>query len=384
MAAPDIPKPHDPSKEAAKPTQSLLGDMNEILVGYYTKPGPPNNPFMHFDSKGGNPREDFERIGKQLPMEFYIHERERAKKMVEAFMDFAYKNGYANSRNADSVKAVYWTAALGSIERASGMKAPSQGKGKNPTDVLVEFKTTKGRSFLGNSAKSTKQAEAGIPFANPGIGTMGSELFGSANALSSLIDKTEKEMVRDAAMKKVLPSNWSSMTGAAKKKWQKANPAVNEIITKEWGLLAISRVRDKMFDKIVNEDWETITPWLVDFVGGTYLGPKFVKVTGRGTGPYSAALEEPEKNKKTNAIKKPFLWLETGGATSIKFYDSETGKNVFNLRFKFADRAFSSSVKASGDSVGREVGYFESISENKQEPKVKGKRTPKRRKKTNG
>ena len=387
MADQDIHKPHDPKMEVPKPTPSLLGDMNEILVGYYTKPGPPKDPFKFFDKKGGDPREAFETIGKKLPVEFYVHERERAKKMVEAFMDFAHKNGYSRGKTPKDVKAVYWTAAIGSIERASGMKAPSQGKGKNPTDILVEFNCSHGRSFLGNSAKSTKQAEGGIPFANPGIGTMGKELFGNNSALENIVKKTEREMVGNAAMKKMLPKDWTQLTNGAsgtKKKWQKANPAVNEIIKRDWGLLAISRVRDKVFDKIVGEEWEDITPWLVDFVGGTYLGPKFVKVTGRGTGPYSAALEEPEKNKKTNAIKKPFLWLETGGQTSIKFFDSETGKNVFNLRFKYESQPFSSNMKASGDSVGKEQAYFESISEDPKENKVKTSSKPKKRKHTCG
>lgn len=383
MAVQDIPKPHDPKMEVPKPTPSLLGDMNEILVGYYTKPGPPNDPFKYFDTKGGDPRQAFETIGKKLPIEYYVHERERAKKMVEAFMDFAYKNGFSQGKESRNVKAVYWTAAKGSIEKASGMKAPSQGKGKNPTDILVEFNVPNGTSFLGNSAKSTKQAEGGIPFANPGIGTIGTELFGSSSELENIVKATEREMVRNAAMKKILPKNWMQLTNGGsgtKKKWQKANPAVNEIIKRDWGLLAISRVRDKVFDKIVGEDWDDITPWLIDFVGGTYLGPKFVKVTGRGTGPYSAALEEPEKNKKTNAIKKPYLWLETGGQTSIKFFDCETEKNVFNLRFKYESQPFSSNMKASGDSVGRETGYFESVSEDSKESAVKvGPKTKKRK-----
>ena len=52
MAVRDIPKPYEPKMEVANPPPSLLGDMNELLVGYYTKPGPANDPFKHLKNEG--------------------------------------------------------------------------------------------------------------------------------------------------------------------------------------------------------------------------------------------------------------------------------------------------------------------------------------------
>ena len=378
----DIPKPHDP-KIKTGPSSSLQGDINEILVGYYTKPGPPNDPFKYFSNKGADPRADFDQKAKKLPLDLYIHEQERAKKMVEAFMDYAYRNKYATSTDPRSVKAVYWTASDGMIEKASGMKAPSKGKGKNPTDILVEFNSQNGRSFLGNSAKSTKQAASGIPFANPGIGPLSSELFGNSSHLTNIVGKMERKMISDPKFRGILPKTWMSMTNQVKKKWQKENEAANVMIKEHYGGPTLGAVRDAVMNKMLSMPWEELTPWLVDFVGGDYMGPQFVKVTGRGLGPYTAALEVPENNKKTIGVRKSHVLLEPMGNTSIRVYDLD-GKEIFGIRMKYESQPFSSAIKISGDSVGKEAGYFESISEDPKEAKVKKPTSSGRKRKTKG
>ena len=371
MAVQDIPKPHDPKIQTkTSGVSSLLGDINEILVGYYTKPGPSNDPFKYFSNKGANPRDDFDKKSKLIPLDLYIHEQERAKKMVDAFMDYAHRNGYSKGKSPKDVKAVYWTAADGMIEKASGIRAPSKGKGKNPTDVLIEFDCAHGRSFLGNSAKSTKQSDSGIPFANPGVGTLSSELFGNPNHLPNIVKKMELKMIADKKFKTILPPIWSAMPNTEKKKWQKSNQAANDMIKEFYGGPTLGAVRDAVMNKMLHMEWGDLTEWLVDFVGGTYLGPQFVKVTGRGLGPYSAALEVPEKNKKTIAVRKSNIFLEPMGNTSIRVYSLE-GKEIFGIRMKYENQPFSSAIKISGDSVGKEKGYFETISEDPKEPKMK-------------
>ena len=380
MVVHDIPKPSDPNVKTGG-SSNTKGNINEILVGYYTKPGPLSDPFMYFDKRGADPRPEFYKKAKELEPDLYIHEQERAKKMVEAFMDYAYANGYSKGKTAASVESVYWTAADGMIERASGIKAPSKGKGKNPTDILVEFKSTSGRMFLGNSAKSTKQAAAGIPFANPGIGTLSKELFGSSMYLPTIITKMEAKMMGDRKFKTILPKNWSSMSNVVKKKWQKDNKDANDLIKEHYGGPTLGAVRDAVMNKMLAMPWESLSPWLIDFVGGEYYGPQFVKLTGRGTGPYSAALEVPENNKKTIAMGKSYVLLDAMGNTTIRVFDMDS-KPVFNIRMKYESQPFSSAIKVSGDSVGKDAGYFEQISDDASVGNIKTPRNARGKQKT--
>jgi hypothetical protein len=217
------------------------------LFGYFLKPGPKDEPFKHFKQFSGNKvgttksaskeiQVAFERYAKAIKPVAYINEMGRAQAMADAFLDWAFHNGFAHSKKASDIGAIFWTAQSETMiqnvwkENAKNAKnftsVPTGGMGLNPTDVLVEFKCGKTDCFLGMSAKSTKKY-AEIPFTNPGIGTIADQLWsGSGMAvLDDTIDKGERSMVNSSKFGKVLDafvkvnypnSGWMQLTNKQK------------------------------------------------------------------------------------------------------------------------------------------------------------------------
>ena len=388
-----IPKPTDKNKEKKNPGSDERGKVNEILLGYYLKPPTGNDPFYHFNNKAANPRSEFDKVAKLLPYSFYEHEDERARLQAAAFRNWAAKNGYAKSANASDVedKGVYWTAGPGQIAKAMGLPLdaiPSSGVGRNPTDILVKFKGGHGNSFLGNSAKSTGAADKDPPFYNFGLGDL-EKKFGKG--YFKVVKDKETAMIKK--MKAFLPKDWLTMTQSQKENWYReiektakgSGPtaaAAKELRQQmaDLGLKAIKGCRDKLMNDLIQGDWGTVCLWLEDFVSASYKGPQYIKVTGRGTSPYSVALEVPEKNKKVLAVRKDYVELQEAGQVAFGVYDKDTGVNVFSIRFKWASRPFSSSMKGSGDSAGIAESYnAQTISDNSTVARVKGK-VPNRKK----
>jgi hypothetical protein len=381
-----IPKPTDQSKEKTKPSSDARGKVNEILLGYHLKPPAGNNPFSNFNNKAANPKLEFDKNAKLLPMEFYKHEDEKARLQAAAFRNWAVKNGYATSANPSAIEnqGIYWTAGKGQIAKAMGLSTdaiPSSGVGRNPTDVLVKFKGGHGHSFLGNSAKSTGAAEKDVPFYNFGLGDL-EKKFGKG--YFKVVENGEAAMIKKVGG--LLPKDWNRMSQAQKEDWYRvlektrkgsgrtaeAAQALKDEMY-DIGLKTIAGCRDRLMKDLIHGDWTTVCLWLEDFVSASYLGPQYIKVTGRGMSPYSVALEVPEKSKKVMAVRKDYVELLEMGQVAISVYDKDTAVNVFNIRFKWASRPFSSSMKGSGDSTGKAESYImQTISDNPQVSKVKG------------
>jgi len=382
-----------------------LASVNEILCGWFLKPGSKSNPFQHF-ALSGVVKRNFETYAKEMTVEEYRNELGRAQIMASAFLDWAVKNGYAHGTGVNNIKTIYWTAqGASNLTEVWGSHVPTGGSGANPTDTLVEFLCGRDNCMLGLSAKSTK-GYGEIPFTNPGLGTISQELFNSETFLErTYIGKLEQDMINDRNFgpklnmfsQMVFGKNWMELGKGQKNKVYKfidrdpkhGDKEFYQAIKDQWGSPVLGAIRDAILDKLLKMEWEEWSNWMNEFVGSKFKGPYYIKVTGRGDYTdtrkfrgFQAAIELPDLNKKVEGIKRSHVYLEPNdGFTSILVSNTD-GVNLFSIRCKWAERPFTSAIKFSGDPKYDNPHYYdEEISESGEKtsrsaskPRTSGKR----------
>jgi hypothetical protein len=249
----------------------------------------------------------------------------RAIVMCEEFLKWAKSNGYSG------VDEVYWTARPGfSFKSVVGVEVNQR---KNPTDVLVKFKTG---GYLGLSAKSTS-GKGDIGFKNPGVGTIDSDLGLKLNDINKV------------AQEKIIKSFKLPTSAQARKTAIRANKALQKE-TDSLGSLVLSECRDSLFKKLNTLDQTTRRDYIIKswIDASQELYPPYVKVTGRGTkAPYSASVEDPLNNPKLKAILDDRILFESVGNDSVGV--KAGSKKILKMRFKYESEKLASSLKMSGD-----------------------------------
>ena len=339
-----IQKPVKKTREMPKPPNTTKADVNEILFGYFLKPGSKSDPFSIYSNES-EVAKAFKDKSEQLPYELWYMELRRAEEMAKDFLSYAKQNGYGTS-----IKEVVWTARNGSLGNAVGYDVPQTGPGKNPSDVVVCFTnpvkrgskkgSEKGCSWLGVSAKSTA-GSGDIGFSNPGLGTISQDLFGNKTHLSKIVDKH-----KDMFTKKY--SQLRGKSNTEMKKMIRADEALGVEAAQD-GLKCLQDVRNEIIEKVLNMEYHEWQDFMMDFIQAKFKGPHYIKLTGHGKKePFHATLEDPAVNKKTRGIKGPQVLLEESGDTSINVY-SYQDKPLFKIRMKWESAPLSSTVKLSGD-----------------------------------
>lgn len=340
-----ITKPVNKNREKPSPPNTTKADVNEILVGYFIKPGTQQDPFRHFSNKQEVKRA-YKDKSEQLTYDLWYMEMRRAEEMAKVFLEYAKRNKYGTT-----VKEIVWTARNGSLGEAVGYPVPQTGPGKNPSDIVVCFsnptvrtnaksKSKKSGSWLGLSAKSTA-GSGDIGFANPGLGTISKSLFGDEKHLSSIIDQ-------HTAKFKEKYKNLKNLNNTEMKNVLKSDPGLKDEASK-YGLICLRDIRDAIVKQITEMKYEEWQAFMLDFVQAEFQGPHYIKITGHGTKePFTASMEDPAENKKTRGIKGPNLLLEESGDTSINVYSYED-KPLFKIRMKWESSPLSSTIKLSGD-----------------------------------
>jgi len=293
-----------------------LADVNEIYVAFVLNGNefPDSASESQYNKKLGmiTPEQGEQQVG-------------RAIIMVEEFLKWAKQNGYSGIQNT------YWTARPGfSFKAVVGVDVNQR---KNPTDVLVKFRTG---GFLGLSAKSTS-GKGDIGFKNPGVGTVDTDLKLKLNDINK---KAQEDIVKSFK----LPASASARKAAIR-----ANKALQKQ-TDSLGAQVLSECRDTLLKKL-----NTLSqPQRKDYIMKSWIDasdelyPPYVKVTGRGTkAPYSASVEDPLNNPKLKAIMEDRITFEGVGNDSVGV--KAGSKKILKMRFKYESEKLASSLKMSGD-----------------------------------
>lgn len=293
-----------------------LADVNEIYVAFVLNGNefPDSASESQYNKKFGmiSPEQGEQQVG-------------RAIVMVEEFLKWAKQNGYSGIQNT------YWTARPGfSFKAVVGVDVNQR---KNPTDVLVKFRTG---GFLGLSAKSTS-GKGDIGFKNPGVGTVDTDLKLKLNDINK---KAQEDIVKSFK----LPASASARKAAIR-----ANKALQKQ-TDSLGAQVLSECRDTLLKKL-----NTLSqPQRKDYIMKSWIDasdelyPPYVKVTGRGTkAPYSASVEDPLNNPKLKAIMEDRITFEGVGNDSVGV--KAGSKKILKMRFKYESEKLASSLKMSGD-----------------------------------
>lgn len=291
-------------------------DVNELLLGYYLA-----GSWNKFDSPNAA-RKQLELKQGKITDTLFQEQDDRAKRMADATLMWAKKNGYSGV-----VSRVYWTARPGSLQKAvgsTGVVDPG-----NPTDILIKFSDGK---FLGISAKSTLR-NTEIGFKNPGMGTI------------EKVHKANFSQVKDAVENKFIEKWGLSRVANTRKKEIRADKAISDDANVERSKL-LEMLRDLMLyalNAMSQEDAKKhiLNDWMD---AGKAVYPMYIKVTGKKS---AVSIHNPLENSKIGALSKgPIKFSKVGGGAVGVTAD---GKRIMKMRFKYVSQAMASSMKLSGD-----------------------------------
>jgi hypothetical protein len=308
---------------------TVLSDAQEIAAGFYILNGPSGN-IKSGKWYSADVKSQFESRAKQMTKEELDDVLNKSRVMAAEFLKWATSNGYAG------VKQVWWTARPGSMTAAVGEPVDQK---KNPSDILVKFRSGPANGFLGLSAKATHGgAGAEIGFSNPGIGTIDSDL--GLNLAS--FAKSEEEKILKAL-------NVPSLSAKERKAWLRAHPSIRAK-TQEAGSKILSALRDQLLKKLQSFDMNKLYKYLLSsWLSADVLYPPYIKVTATSSGgkSYAAHTTDPVNNPKLKALGTRKIKLQPLGNESILVIAGD--KNIFKMRFKNESEKLASAIKMSGD-----------------------------------
>jgi hypothetical protein len=297
---------------------TLISDINEILVGYFL------NGKKWYDTEA---KTKYEQRVEQVTPENLERATGHARVMADEFLQYAKREGYRLP-----VKHVYWTARPNIMTKLVGVEVDQT---KNPTDTLIQFSGGPSNGWLGLSAKSTK-GKGEIGFKNPGVGTVD-------KALGTNIGKTYKQQLEQAIAVLGLPD-----TDSKRKLFIRADVKLKQK-TEKLGVLMLAAMRDDLYSRLdLMKPKELLQYLMTDWMNADVMYPPYVKITGQGNKPpYTATVMDPTKNEKLEALSTLKFKLEKVGNESIGVMAND--KKIMKMRFKFESEKLASSVKMSGE-----------------------------------
>ena len=371
-------------------------DVNEIWLGYSLVGG----DWTKFKTGGpfGDPKKAYEERVAEITKKFGDRgieaievQKGRAEATAKEVIGWAKGNNFPGN-----IDFVAWTARPGALDTAYGSDT-----GDNPTDVLIKFATSPGDadSFLGVSAKSTKQSTGKVDFFNTGGNYINKRPFpkgladvGGEKAWERIKEKytqllnqvaaesTEKlqqygievpkaqgakntflkrltrtyatpEMIK-AEQSKRKPASWLPVDPFPNLPQPIAKEAQSEFYKK--GAEFLTFYRDTLYEVLDSLTPEQLQEHILQGVLRTDALPLCIIATGRGKAPPFTAdvAENPSdpdwvKDASANGFalektggKGPGIGFKTGGSEGVK---------IAKLRMKFATRPFASSVKPTAE-----------------------------------
>ncbi len=302
-------------KFAKRPTASntTLSDLNELLIGYLLN----KEQWFSVEAK----RQHDKRV-REVTQEQYTDIVFKSEAMVEEFLKTARSFGFKGD-----AKEIYWTARKNDLSKAVGYEVD---QAKNPTDILVRFFDGPNEGFLGISAKVSK-TNKDVAFKNLGIGTIDKLLK------SNLAQQADKEKKAFLKAQKGLPT-----TGP------KAKKLLADLTTLH-GTMILEKLRDSMFKTLNKMQQDDLYKFIIrDVLNADGAVPKYVKVTGVFVAQkYAARVENPNKNKKTEALLKNKIKLSKVGTSGVLV--KAGSEKIVRLRIKWNSGAIVSSLTVTSD-----------------------------------
>lgn len=325
---------------------TFIANLNEILTGYYVNGG------KWFSEEA---RQTVQQRKQQVGPVDFARADGQSKVMAAEFLKAASALGYHN------VKNVYWTGS--SPQSMTEIIGAPVDQRLNPSDVLVEFKrgpklpkaAAEYERYLGLSAKSVKgQADPGLK--NPGLGTINSYLvqhglISKSQDLESTFKKLEQAGIKalEKRLNIKLPTSQSERANIIRP-FRKNNIHSYNIVLEEGGKV-ITKLRDVYLAALKKSPIEERRQFISsEWLGSSISYPPYLRVTGYGNKPgnYTAKVVDPAADPKASALAKAkkidFTPVGSGGIGV-----SADGTRLIVMRFKFADTAFTASMKLSGD-----------------------------------
>lgn len=302
------------------PNNTDASDVNEIGVAYYLAGE------KWFDQAA---KQQFERKSKSLGVAETAIQMARAKAMAQCIEVWAKDHGYKGG-----IKNIWWTARPGGLSSTLGFKIDSK---KNPSDILVQYRTGPADGYIGFSLKSTKSS-GDIGFKNPGIGTIGAVLN---LELVNLYGDTVQESIR----KFKLPEN-----SKQRKAYIRERPEIADQ-TRKIGFDLLEKITDIIHAKLMKMSDAELRNYILEnwLNASNDLYPPYVKVTGLGDKPEKirAKIEDPLKNEKLSAVLSEKIDIQKAGTTTLTVKAGQ--KKIMKMRIKWESEKLASAIKFSGD-----------------------------------
>jgi hypothetical protein len=259
----------------------------------------------------------------------------RAQAQYERFLQFL------RSKSLGTPVEAYWTARPGIITSIVGFPVDQR---KNPTDVLVKLS---GGSFYGISLKSTKSGKTG--FKNPGMGSLETALgLGSSKPFTNIVDKYRTMVINH------LGSSVANSDTARKTYFKQNDQDYQNIIT-TYAYPCYEELRQALYDHLSSK----MDPWEHQvFLGADIMNEDeetmklpYVKITGSGkNGNYTTDFYDPIADSKMTKIIAYGASFELKDTVAKNTVQVKAGnQNLFQIRWKWSDRAFASSMKLSAE-----------------------------------
>jgi len=275
----------------------------------------------------------------------------QAEAMANEIRNFARTNGYTFP-----IVNVHWTAR--SDFSFTDLDSRWEEKSKDhPADLLIEFSGSvysggPSGNFLGVSMKSLQANTGEAPVKNPGAGKI-ADFIDQSGLFDDILNKYLEEVKNKTGLptkQKLLDAN--AVKAVWKPKDQKAKKTTVYKILDENKNKCLAECCDELIKGFESLDEGDVRLYILMDLLDTDKIPQYIKVTGYGKQMYRASYDIPagQKNKKFKALmnmRQTMSYEKTSEGDSFSFIVKVGQKKIIRVRWKFAERPFSSGLKMS-------------------------------------
>lgn len=324
---------------ARKNNSNISARIAEIATIYYLG----GHSWCKFKKLDKDPVRKIKNIALRISREEFDNQVCRAKQIVDNVKQWLCDNDYPQEINA-----IYWTADPDDLSKITGINIE---KGKNPSDVLIEFKLEDGGvKLLGLSIKSREESSVNN-FINTGITDAMKNLGILEETEIDIINGKERAFVSQnfQFISEYYDTKFKSRSEAKKYNAhiQITNPNLYQEL-KEIGNTFLECQRDRIFDRLNEFENEEAKQYLLEEWLRVGIYPGYIICAAiRSKDGLRIEITDPRKDQNTLNICRGEISFQKHGSTSIRVFAGEC--YIFSIRLKWDRRPFSSSVKFSGE-----------------------------------
>lgn len=322
-----------------KNNSNISARVAEIATIYYLG----DQTWRKFKKLDKDPVRKLKNLALRISREEFDNQIYRAKSIVDNVKQWIQDNNYPQDINS-----IYWTADPDDLSKVAGVSIE---RGKNPSDILIEFKLENGTTkLLGLSIKSREESSINN-FINPGITDAMKDLEILEEEEVDILNGKERAFI---AQNFQFISEYYGIGFKSRSEAKKHNAHIQATDPnryqelKEIGNTFLECQRDRIFDRLSEFGNEELKQYLLENWLRVGVYPGYITCTAiRGKEGVRIEITDPKKDQKTLRICEGSITLKRHGSTTIRVFADE--HYAFSIRLKWARRPFSSSVKFSGE-----------------------------------